>query len=169
VTETCSGLWHLLFSRVPPPTVPLSFVEAQKLYEETLGTVLNSKEVASDHEKAVFLVSRLRSARGWNYTPDVYELLQIVRSQERRAISTSTPQLQKGSHFLAERLDAHLQSLLVFVEQRIRNPDRNSLRRYAEANRRIGPPVPSERRVVFLGDSITALWKLPTTSQVSAL
>ncbi|HEY0321826.1 MAG TPA: SGNH/GDSL hydrolase family protein [Pyrinomonadaceae bacterium] len=32
------------------------------------------------------------------------------------------------------------------------------LRRYAEANRAIQPPQPSETRVVFIGDSITSNW-----------
>jgi len=31
---------------------------------------------------------------------------------------------------------------------------------YADANRRLGPPKPDERRVVFLGDSITDRWDL---------
>lgn len=31
---------------------------------------------------------------------------------------------------------------------------------YADANRRLPPPAPHERRVVFLGDSITDMWNL---------
>jgi len=36
-----------------------------------------------------------------------------------------------------------------------------NLRRYRAANEELGAPKPDERRVVFMGDSITDMWKLP--------
>ncbi len=45
-------------------------------------------------------------------------------------------------------------------EAQLRDPDRDALQRYAEANLKIGAPQPGAQRVVFLGDSITDLWRL---------
>jgi lysophospholipase L1-like esterase len=59
-----------------------------------------------------------------------------------------------------DRMDADFQALLASKEQQARNPDRDNLKRYAEANERLGPPSPQSSRVVFLGDSITDGWRL---------
>ncbi len=58
------------------------------------------------------------------------------------------------------RIEAHFQALLEQRENQLRNPDRDNLRRYAEANARLSPPDPAKPRVVFLGDSITDGWRL---------
>lgn len=60
----------------------------------------------------------------------------------------------------AERLESHFRALLDEKERQLRNPDRDQLRRYAEANEKLGPPSPGAPRVVFLGDSITDGWHL---------
>lgn len=39
--------------------------------------------------------------------------------------------------------------------------DYGQLSRYREANAKLGPPAAGENRVVFFGDSITDIWKLP--------
>jgi lysophospholipase L1-like esterase len=39
--------------------------------------------------------------------------------------------------------------------------DYGQLARYREANAKLGPPAAGENRVVFFGDSITDIWKLP--------
>ena len=59
-----------------------------------------------------------------------------------------------------ERLDAHFRALLDQKETQIRPPDRDNLRRYAEANRKLPPADRSKPRVVFLGDSITDGWRI---------
>jgi lysophospholipase L1-like esterase len=59
-----------------------------------------------------------------------------------------------------DRAELHFRASLDTKEQRLRNPDRDNLRRYAEQNRSLGPPARSEKRVVFLGDSITDGWRL---------
>ena len=59
-----------------------------------------------------------------------------------------------------ERLDNHLRALLDQKERQLRNPDRDNLRRYAEANAKLNPPTPNFTRVVFFGDSITDSWRL---------
>ena len=39
--------------------------------------------------------------------------------------------------------------------------DYGQLARYREANAKLGPPAAGENRIVFFGDSITDIWKLP--------
>ena len=58
------------------------------------------------------------------------------------------------------RAESHFAALLEAKETRLRSPDRDNLRRYAEANAKLGSPVPGRPRVVFLGDSITDAWRL---------
>jgi lysophospholipase L1-like esterase len=60
----------------------------------------------------------------------------------------------------AERVETHLQALLERKEAELRNPDRDNLGRYAEANEKLPPPASNLPRVVFLGDSITDGWRL---------
>ncbi|MCC6292187.1 MAG: hypothetical protein IT164_06030 [Bryobacterales bacterium] len=57
------------------------------------------------------------------------------------------------------RLDTHFRALLEQKEALVRGGDRDNLKRYAEANSRLGPPAPGKPRVVFLGDSITDGWR----------
>jgi lysophospholipase L1-like esterase len=59
-----------------------------------------------------------------------------------------------------DRLDAHFRALLDSKDAQLRNPDRDNLKRYAEANEKLGPPSAEKPRVVFLGDSITDGWRL---------
>jgi lysophospholipase L1-like esterase len=60
----------------------------------------------------------------------------------------------------ATRLDAHFRALLDSKEDRLANPDRDNLKRYAEDNRKLAPPDPAKPRVIFFGDLITDLWHL---------
>lgn len=57
-------------------------------------------------------------------------------------------------------VEVYFQALVEDVQRRLREPDRDQLRRYAEQNTRLGPPAPKQPRVVFLGDSITDGWRL---------
>lgn len=61
---------------------------------------------------------------------------------------------------LAVRLDAHFAALLDAKEAELRSPDRDRTTYFQEENRLLPPPKPNGRRVVFLGDSITTLWRL---------
>ncbi len=59
-----------------------------------------------------------------------------------------------------DRLDGILRALLERKELQVRNPDRDNLRRYADANAKLSPPAQNFTRVVFFGDSITDFWRL---------
>jgi lysophospholipase L1-like esterase len=59
-----------------------------------------------------------------------------------------------------DRLDAHFRALVDDKEAQLHNPDRDNLKRYAEANEKVGAPSAQQGRVVFLGDSITDFWRL---------
>jgi acyl-CoA thioesterase-1 len=58
------------------------------------------------------------------------------------------------------RLDSHFRALLESKESQIQDGDRDNLARYGDANHKLPAPLPSKPRVVFLGDSITDLWRL---------
>ncbi len=60
----------------------------------------------------------------------------------------------------SDQLHYFFRSLLQRRELQVRNPDRDNLARYAEANLGLLPPGATEKRVVFLGDSITDFWQL---------
>jgi len=60
----------------------------------------------------------------------------------------------------SDQLSGYFAALLDIRESALRNPDRDNLRRYAEENMKLGPPSAESPRVVFLGDSITAGWRL---------
>jgi lysophospholipase L1-like esterase len=97
-----------------------------------------------------------------------YQFLSHVRAYQALADSIPKPypfpveafrqfaELREAS----ERLEGHFRAVLDRVEAMLREPDRDNLARYAEENKKIGPPQPNRPRVVFLGDSITEGWRL---------
>lgn len=58
------------------------------------------------------------------------------------------------------RLDAHFRALLENKDTQLVAPDIDNLARYADDNRKVPAPHPGKPRVVFLGDSITELWRV---------
>jgi len=59
-----------------------------------------------------------------------------------------------------DQLQAHFRARLEQVNRQTRSPDPDALARYAEANAKLAKPSATEKRVVFLGDSITDGWRL---------
>lgn len=59
-----------------------------------------------------------------------------------------------------ERMAVYFRALLARKEEQLRDPDRDLLARYADANRKVPPPAAGRQRVVFLGASITEFWRL---------
>jgi len=58
------------------------------------------------------------------------------------------------------RLDSHFRALLDTKDAQLRSSDRDNLKRFDEANRKLPPLDPAKPRVVFFGDSITDFWRL---------
>ncbi len=71
----------------------------------------------------------------------------------------ATRQFDELRHSI-DRVDSHFRALMESKERQLRNPDRDNLRRYQEANGVLGPPPGGKPRIVFLGDSITDGWRL---------
>jgi lysophospholipase L1-like esterase len=59
-----------------------------------------------------------------------------------------------------ERIESHFRASLDLKERQLRSPDRDNLRRYADADAKLLKVVPGDKRIVFLGDSITDGWRL---------
>jgi len=57
-------------------------------------------------------------------------------------------------------IEAYFLAQIERLENELRSPDRDNLRRYRDANAALPPPNPANPRVVFLGDSITDGWRL---------
>ena len=60
----------------------------------------------------------------------------------------------------ADRMESHFRATLVRNQRQLRNPDRDNLGRYADADAKLAKPLPDQKRIVFLGDSITDGWRL---------
>jgi lysophospholipase L1-like esterase len=59
-----------------------------------------------------------------------------------------------------ERIESHFRAALDQKERQLRSPDRDNLRRYADDDAKLLKAVPGDKRIVFLGDSITDGWRL---------
>jgi lysophospholipase L1-like esterase len=59
-----------------------------------------------------------------------------------------------------ERIESHFRATLDLKERQLRSPDRDNLRRYADDDAKLLKAVPGDKRIVFLGDSITDGWRL---------
>jgi lysophospholipase L1-like esterase len=59
----------------------------------------------------------------------------------------------------ASRFEAHFRALLARKDADLRSPDRDDVLHFDEANKLVPPPKTGSRRVVLLGDSITAQWR----------
>jgi hypothetical protein len=79
--------------------------------------------------------------------PKPYPLPDVARDQLREIRDLTT------------RFEAHFRALLDQKDAELRSPDRDSALRYSEENRLVPPPKQLNRRVVFLGDSVTAQWR----------
>lgn len=58
------------------------------------------------------------------------------------------------------RLDSHFRALLDAKDTQLRSSDRDNLKRFDDANRKLPPIEAGKPRVVFFGDSITDFWRL---------
>lgn len=58
------------------------------------------------------------------------------------------------------RIELYFQHQIAELQAELRSPDRDELARYRDANEALPAPDPKKPRVVFLGDSITDMWRL---------
>jgi lysophospholipase L1-like esterase len=102
------------------------------------------------------------------HLPTTYSFLTNLRAYVLLADSVPKPfpfpqeaakQLAELRELLA-RIDSHFSALLADREAALRNPDRDDLKRYADANGKLPPLQSGKPRAVFLGDSITDFWRL---------
>ncbi len=158
------------------PPYPLPGREAAQLYRQ-IGDLMEATSIAAPElarAGAPLIVNVRQSAETLQAGPTrehvgvLYQLLRNARiyleiSEVVPRPETFSADVQKQLAELRAALDRtelHFRSSLDTKEQRLRNPDRDNLRRYAEDNRTMGPPSPKEKRIVFLGDSITDGWQL---------
>jgi len=109
----------------------------------------------------------LESGPAGSVTP-TYNLLTNLRAYLVLAESVPKPYPfpEEGRRQFAElrdsvdRVESHFRATLEQNERRLRNPDRDNLRRYAEADLKLAKAATDRKRIVFLGDSITDGWRL---------
>lgn len=154
----------------------LSGDEARKLYDQ-IADLMEASSIASPElarAGAPLIENVKQSARALavgstrEHSGVLYKLLANARVylQVADAVPKPEPFAEEVAEQLTtlrqavDRVSAHFRALLDYKETIVRGADRDNLRRYAEENARVGPPAPSENRVVFLGDSITDGWEL---------
>ncbi len=155
---------------------PLAGNEAVKLYDEIgdhmEATAMAAPELARAGAPLLENVRQSAELLQAGSTRDslgvLYKLLQNAKVyvQIAEAIPRANPFSEEIERQLGDlriavgKVERHFRALMDAKEQRLREPDRDNLARYAEANSSLGPPKPEDPRVVFLGDSITDGWPL---------
>lgn len=131
-------------------TIPELVRASAPVMENVRQALLNLRAVSAQHGPLTYtLLSNLRAYLALaDAVPKPYPF-----PEEGRKQFTELRDCQN-------RLEAHFRALLDLKELALRNPDRDNLRRYAEANEKLPPPQAGRPRVVFLGDSITDGWRL---------
>ncbi len=145
-----------------------AFTRAQQLVEATMITVPGLARAAEPILENLKQAGINLQAAGYRDSSQTYSFLTNLRAYLSLAESLPKPYPfpEEARRQMAElreaveRLEAHFEALLRSLELRLRNPDRDNLKRYAEENLKVGPPQPGRPRVVFLGDSITDGWRL---------
>lgn len=174
-----AGLGALLLILTPAagaqPNPLLSNREALQVYKRSVqlmeSTAVAVPELARAGapvtENARQAVLNLERASG---QPAALTNALLVNLRAYLALADSVPKPypfpQEAAKQLAElregviRIESHFQALLDQKDTLLRGADRDNLRRYGEADARLGPPAADKPRVVFLGDSITDGWRL---------
>jgi lysophospholipase L1-like esterase len=144
------------------------FQRSVQLIESTSATVPGLVRAAAPIlENARQAVTNLETGPA-GHSGQVYDLLTNVRAY--LSLSDSVPKPfpfpEEGRKQFAElreaaaQMEAYFRASLDQKERQLRSPDRDNLRRYADADAKQARPAPGEKRIVFLGDSITDGWRL---------
>ena len=151
-----------------PKEAGVVFTRAVQLVESTMITLPGLARAAEPVLEDCRQAQANSAAANHRNAGHTYSFLSSLRSYLALAESLPRPYPfpeQAAAQFselrgVAARLDAHFRAQLESLEARLRAPDRDNLRRYAEANQKVGPRREGQKRVVFLGDSITDGWRL---------
>jgi lysophospholipase L1-like esterase len=157
----------------PSPLLPAKaeselFQRSLQLIESTSAAVPGLAHAAAPVlENARQAVLNLENGTPGNATL-IYEVLINVRAYLSLADSLPKPypfpdEAHKQFEELrdaAGRMEAHFRATIDRNQRQLRSPDRDNLRRYADADAKLAKPLPDQKRIVFLGDSITDGWRL---------
>lgn len=145
------------------------YTRTLQLMDSTMSAVPGlARAAAPVMENARQAVANLKIAPTQPYSPMHLEVVRNVRAYLALADAIPKPfpfPAEAKRQFAelreaADRADASFVAMLETKETQLRSPDRDNLKRYAEANTKIAPPSSGKTRVVFLGDSITDGWRL---------
>ncbi len=122
----------------------------EPLAENARQTLVNLRSGGTQNSPMVY--SFLLNLRGYLALSDAVPKPATLTDEARQQFS----ELRDAQ----DRVEAYFRALLARKEAQLQDPDRDNLRRYAEANQKQVSPQPGAPRVVFLGDSITDMWRL---------
>ncbi len=162
----------LLAQQQPQPKA-LSTMEYSALTERVVQLMESVSIVIPDLPRAAApLVDRMKNARtemtfgattpqAYRFNEQAKRFLTIADAMPRPYPFPEVGLKQFGELREAiSQLEQHFEGLLQQQQAALRPADRDQLGRYAEQNSRINPPIASDPRVVFMGDSITDGWRL---------
>ncbi|MEP7362848.1 MAG: SGNH/GDSL hydrolase family protein [Acidobacteriota bacterium] len=154
----------------------LSTAQYNELYTRTLQLMDSTMSAVPGLARAALpvmenarqAVANLKIAPSQPYSPMHLEIVRNVRAYLALADALPKPFPFPGEakrqfaelRESVDRADASFVAMLEAKEAQLRSADRDNLKRYADANTRVPPPVAGKPRVVFLGDSITDGWRL---------
>jgi len=148
----------------PPPPLTERIGQLMESTAVAVPGLVKTSAVLVENTRATLI--KLQASR--NNLPLNYEFLQearaylaLVDAMPKPYPMPETPRRQ----FIElresiEQQEVAVRNLLDQNQRQLRSPDRDNLKRYAEANDRLAAPAANQTRVVFMGDSITDFWRL---------
>lgn len=165
-------------AQAPPAIAPAPLLpdrEARELYTRTIQLMEAGGFAVPELARAgAPLIENVKQTLesleflGWRNPTLHFKMLTNVRAflLISDAVSKPVPFPEASRRQLAELrdnqllLEVYFQALVEQLQRQLRDPDRDNLRRYAEANQTLPAPAKEKPRVVFYGDSITDGWRL---------
>ena len=151
-------------SQTPSPSLTERIGQLMESTAAAIPGLVKTSAVLAENSRAT--LTKLQASS--NNLPLNYEFLQearaylaLVDAMPKPYPLPETPRRQFVElRDSVEHLDTVVRELLDRNQRQLRSPDRDNLRRYAEANDRLALPAANQARVVFMGDSITDFWRL---------
>ncbi|HEY3440855.1 MAG TPA: GDSL-type esterase/lipase family protein [Paludibaculum sp.] len=169
------ALFAIVAPAQQPQVAPLSDPQALVLYERCLQLIEASGVASAELGRASLpLAENMRQSVDslkflgmrnpqlhYRYMMNLRAFLLLSDTLPRPA---TFPEMAKQQ--LAElrdsllRIEIYYQRQIEQLQNDLRSPDRDALKRYAAANVQLPPPAAKSARIVFYGDSITDFWRL---------